>query len=252
MSSRSAWACPASTSSWSARRPLARQTQLVSPSPLRDSRLLHSHSHLTDASATVPLLSPHLLPISLSPSPLSLGSHQETAGLQHRCIARILQGLSYRRRSVMLDLTRAIACIDWRCDWVELFPQRRTGNETGISVEDTYFAHQLYERRHKYAHAGQIAGSKQSSAFSKHAFHGRSRQQPVVRAQSMGLHQASTLWAHPQQNHAVLPGTVEEQHDQAGVVDRNTQTRGRTTTVVVHRTRAAIIGPFTRVRAIIQ
>ena len=38
-------------------------------------------------------------------------------------------GLSYRRRSVMLDLTREIGCTDWRCDWVDLYPQGQHGND---------------------------------------------------------------------------------------------------------------------------
>lgn len=50
-------------------------------------------------------------------------------------------GTSYRRRSVMLDLTREIGCTDWRCDWVDLYPQAQHGNDNWKHVRTKNDAH---------------------------------------------------------------------------------------------------------------
>lgn len=84
-------------------------------------------------------------------------------GIGDWCLMGGNGGLSYRRRSVMLDLTREIACTDWTCYWVDIYPQAQHGKDEWLKTEDTYFARKLHERRHKYA--GRIASPEQASEF---------------------------------------------------------------------------------------
>lgn len=72
-------------------------------------------------------------------------------------------GLSYRRRSAMLDVTREIGCTDWTCYWVDLYPQGQHSQEEWLKTEDTFIARKLHDRRHKYQ--GRLASPEQMSAF---------------------------------------------------------------------------------------
>lgn len=77
-------------------------------------------------------------------------------------------GLSMRKRSVMLDLTREVRCTHWECHWIEMF--EFFSHQQTIKwkhVEDTFFAYQLYDHAYKFAPGvSQLATPEQHAWFS--------------------------------------------------------------------------------------